>query len=281
MVLGGSADTIYNFGARMKAVIEGKSRSNNWVAIIALCLAFVFLGNAHLLAADVTLAWDAKTETNLAGYKVYYGNASRSYSSTINVGKVTSYTVAGLGPGTYYFAVTAYYTSGTETTFSNEASKTLSSPPASGSLAHSGTLISSSQNFAGDHPVEHLWDGCTEGTSLCSSGSGSAFWVEFDLKQDYNLTSARLFGDADGDWVSTNWQLQYKRNAGDTWTTAFSNVTALFNGWSTQSLSGMARYVRVTVFGGAATQARELELFGTVPGGQPSPLPAPTNVTVL
>jgi len=261
-------------------VVISKSKSI-LIGTIALCLACFFLGNIRLLAANVTLAWDPKTDSNLAGYKVYYGNASRSYSSTVNVGNTTTHTVSSLGPGTYYFAVTAYYTSGTETAFSNEASYAVSLPPASGSLAHSGNLIANSQNFASDHPVEHLWDGCTEGTPLCSSGNQViSFWVEFDLKQDYSLTSAKLFGDADGGWVSNSWQLQYKRNAGDAYTTAFSSASAFLNGWSTQPLSVTARYVRVEVFGGSATQARELEIYGSPAGGSQSPLPAPLNVTV-
>ena len=80
------------------------------------------------LAADVTLAWDANTESALAGYKLYYGTSSRTYGTPITVGNVTTYTVTGLGTGTYYFAVTAYDTSGVETTYSNEATATLSGP---------------------------------------------------------------------------------------------------------------------------------------------------------
>ncbi len=77
---------------------------------------------------------------------------------------------------------------------------------------------------------------------------------------------ARLFGDADGQWVSRSWMLQYKIHSGDSWKTAFSNVNAFFNDWSTQQLDVTARYVRVTVFGDPdipATQARELEIYGT------------------
>jgi len=61
----------------------------------------------------------------VAGYKLYYGTSSRNYSNNINVGMVTSYTVSGLAPGTYYFTVTAYDASGNESGFSNEAIKTI------------------------------------------------------------------------------------------------------------------------------------------------------------
>jgi hypothetical protein len=77
------------------------------------------------LAADVTLAWDANTESDLAGYKVYYGTASGVYGTPITIGTQTTYTVTGLPPGTYYFAVTAYNTSGLESGYSNEVSQTI------------------------------------------------------------------------------------------------------------------------------------------------------------
>ena len=72
------------------------------------------------------LTWNASTSTNLAGYKVYVGTSSGVYGSSINVGNITSYTVTNLGVGsTYYFAVTAYNTSGVESGYSNEVSKSI------------------------------------------------------------------------------------------------------------------------------------------------------------
>ena len=67
------------------------------------------------------LAWDANTEPDLSGYKLYYGTASGTYGTPINVGNVTTYTVTGLTDGqTYYFAVTAYDSVGNESGYSNE-----------------------------------------------------------------------------------------------------------------------------------------------------------------
>ena len=80
-------------------------------------------------ASDITLAWDSNTEPTLGGYRLYYGQASRNYSSTVDVGNRTNYTLSGLAEGkTYYFAVTAYDTTQTtESGFSNEVSKTIAS----------------------------------------------------------------------------------------------------------------------------------------------------------
>jgi hypothetical protein len=75
--------------------------------------------------ATVNLAWNANTESDLAGYKVYVGTSSGVYSTTYNVGKVISYTVAGLSPGNvYYFVVTAYDTTSFESPVSNEVNAT-------------------------------------------------------------------------------------------------------------------------------------------------------------
>lgn len=72
------------------------------------------------------LTWDANTESDLAGYKVYVGTRSRTYGPPLDVGKVTSFKVINLLPGTtYYFAVTAYDTASNESGFSNEVSKSI------------------------------------------------------------------------------------------------------------------------------------------------------------
>jgi hypothetical protein len=98
-------------------------------AILNLVL-FLYAGKVY--SGLATLSWDPPTTnadgtplTDLAGYKVYYGTVSGSYSQNINVGNITTYTVADLNNGTYYFAVTAYNTSGNESEYSNEVSKTI------------------------------------------------------------------------------------------------------------------------------------------------------------
>jgi hypothetical protein len=89
-------------------------------------LSFSLLLIGQLFAAQsVRLAWDANTESDLAGYVVHYGTASRSYTNSSDVGLVTTTTVSNLLEGvTYYFAVTAYNTSGLESEYSNEVSFT-------------------------------------------------------------------------------------------------------------------------------------------------------------
>jgi hypothetical protein len=78
-------------------------------------------------AASVTLAWDAVTASDLAGYKLHYGYASRNYGTTVNAGNSTTAAISGLEEGkTYYFAVTAYDTSDNSSDYSNEVRFTVS-----------------------------------------------------------------------------------------------------------------------------------------------------------
>src|SRR5215471_16023451 len=87
-----------------------------WVVSMALLLVA-----ASTSAGQVTLAWDAARGSGLAGYRLYYGTSSRTYTTSISVGLQTSYTVTNLTAGQlYYFAVTAYDGTGTETAPSNE-----------------------------------------------------------------------------------------------------------------------------------------------------------------
>jgi hypothetical protein len=93
-------------------------------AIVALFTLFSLAYITPAFADDAILSWDANTEPDLAGYKVYYRTASGNYGTPIDVGNQTTYTISGLGSGTYYFAARAYNTSGNESDFSNEVSKT-------------------------------------------------------------------------------------------------------------------------------------------------------------
>ena len=84
---------------------------------------------------SATLTWSAPTQnsdgtplTDLAGYKVYWGTSSHSYSgtATLNNPGLATYVVDGLAPSnTYYFAITAVNSTGTESSPSNEATKTI------------------------------------------------------------------------------------------------------------------------------------------------------------
>lgn len=80
------------------------------------------------------LSWQAPTTrtdgtplTNLAGYRIRYGNSSGNYPNVITIanGTVTSAVVSNLLPGTYFFVTTAYDAAGYESNFSSQVSTTI------------------------------------------------------------------------------------------------------------------------------------------------------------
>lgn len=81
--------------------------------------------------AQIQLSWNPPTTkadgsalTDIAGYKIHYGQRSRTYAFTKIVGNQTSAGIAGLIPGrTYFFAVTAYDSMGNESRLSDEVSR--------------------------------------------------------------------------------------------------------------------------------------------------------------
>jgi fibronectin type 3 domain-containing protein len=78
--------------------------------------------------ANATVSWNANTESDLAGYRIYVGTRSGSYGfvGPFEVTKGTSFTVQNLPLGaTYFFAVSAFDKSGNESAKSAEVSKSL------------------------------------------------------------------------------------------------------------------------------------------------------------
>ena len=154
----------------MRTIVSGsKKLLRNLLFFSALLLAL--LVSVWARAEQVTLAWDANTESDLAGYKLHYGTASNSYSVHIDVNNVTTYTVAGLTAGqTYYFAATAYDASGNESGYSNSVSYAVQSPngapstpatPTGASSALVNTAITFSTSATdpnGDNSLQYRYD---------------------------------------------------------------------------------------------------------------------------
>jgi hypothetical protein len=72
-------------------------------------------------AVSLGLNWNANTESDLAGYIVYYGNTSGNYTSYRDVGNVVSCQINNVTEGkTYYVAIRSYDTSWNESAYSQE-----------------------------------------------------------------------------------------------------------------------------------------------------------------
>jgi hypothetical protein len=121
----------------------------------------LLLTAATLRAAPVTASWNTNPEPDIAGYKLLYGTASGSYSSTIDVGNVTSYVLSLSASQTYYFVVQAYNTSGLQSAYSTEASFTvpISTAPTIVTVTPSAGAIGATVTIQGSN------FGATRGTS--------------------------------------------------------------------------------------------------------------------
>jgi hypothetical protein len=80
---------------------------------VLVVFALIVLAASHAAAAQITLAWDANTEPDLAGYIIEWSVGTSGYTNSADVGKVTTWTMASAVAGTKYsFRVVAYNTAG-------------------------------------------------------------------------------------------------------------------------------------------------------------------------
>lgn len=97
--------------------------------LLTLCIILAISISTAWAGSDVTLQWDANTEADLAGYKIYYGTTTGGpYNGTgavegpspVDVFNVTTFTLHGLPDGMTFFVATAYDTELNESAYSNE-----------------------------------------------------------------------------------------------------------------------------------------------------------------
>ena len=105
-------------------VTDGEAQAS--LAAFSITVQSVANGTATLTWTAPTQRTDGSPLTNLAGYNIYWGTSQSSLSKKASVGAgTTTYVVENLGPGTWYFAVTAYDSNNLESDRSNVASKTI------------------------------------------------------------------------------------------------------------------------------------------------------------
>ncbi len=142
---------------------------NQFGLLTLLCGALLLLtavGAGAQTAPSVQLAWDPNPG-DIAGYRVYYGVASRNYTNVLDVGNVTTAWLSNLVAGvTYYIAVTAYNSYDLESQFSAEISYTpaitsapgiaLSSPADGTSFTSPATIPMTATLTANGHIIKKV-----------------------------------------------------------------------------------------------------------------------------
>lgn len=160
-------------GARVRYALLCSTAS--LVSRFAVCMSFALLCFVATVSAQqqVTLTWDPVNTPSLGGYKLYYGQRSRTYTGVVNLGLRTSSThnLVGLPPvyygQTYYISVTAYDTNGkNESAFSNEVVFTIPPPSAASSAGVSLTAPRHGTTVSGIAPVTATVSSNTGGVSV-------------------------------------------------------------------------------------------------------------------
>ena len=84
-------------------------------------------GSATLAWTDPTANTNGSSLTNLAGVHLFYGQSQSSLTNEITVPSTSenTYTISGLASGTWYFAATAYTTTGVQSALSAIGTKTI------------------------------------------------------------------------------------------------------------------------------------------------------------
>lgn len=118
-----TAAQVGSYGNITISVSDGRSTAT--LPAFAINVVDVSNGGAELSWTPPTQNTDGSSLTNLAGYRIAYGTSPSALTQTLQVANVgiTRYMIDNLSPGTYYFTLRAYTSSGTESANSNVATK--------------------------------------------------------------------------------------------------------------------------------------------------------------
>ncbi len=126
--------------------------------------------------SQVTLGWNAPAGFTPAGYTIYFGTTSGSYTQSVDAANVTQYTVTGV-TGPLYFVVTAYDGSGNGSAYSNQVLWTASvasglAAPGVASADQGGAIPASSSSG-----VDSSGGGSSGGGSSGGGGGGGGCFI--------------------------------------------------------------------------------------------------------
>ncbi len=107
------------------SVSDGKASTS--LRAFSLTVNQVATGRATVSWTPPTTNTDGSSLTNLAGYRVTYGTSTAALNTvaTVSNPSVSNTLIDNLAPGTWYFAVKAYTSTGTESSISTTVSKTV------------------------------------------------------------------------------------------------------------------------------------------------------------
>jgi len=240
---------------------------------IGVSLLATVLGLDVAWGGTATLSWDANQEPDLAGYRVYY-RISGPYTTSIDVGRVTTYMVNGLAEGlTYSFVVTAYNAFGNQSGYSNEVSKTI--PDTTGPVMSLRTVSQTGTNTAvitwqtNEPATTQVEYGLSAAYGLVSvhdpalvtshrvtvTGLSSSTIYHFRIKSQDALGNLTVAGDAT--WAQTNVDS----------TLGTADLSIAMSGAPDPALVGQIVTYSITVTNKGPSVASEVTLTDALPSG--------------
>ncbi|MEN6447822.1 MAG: fibronectin type III domain-containing protein, partial [Syntrophaceae bacterium] len=183
---------------------------NTLILIAAMLTLFPSPG----FAVSLRVSWNANTDEDLEGYKVYYGTQPGSYGPGIDVNNVTSYQIDGLSNGTtYYVAVTAHDVSQNESGFSPEQNVSIPAPdttPPTGTVAiNSGAASTTSASVTLSLSATDA-GGAVTGMRISNDGVNYGSEIAYTSSCQWTLSGGYgtktvhvLFKDTAGNWMTS------------------------------------------------------------------------------
>lgn len=120
-----TAAHVGNYSGIVISVSDGKTSAS--LPAFTISVTQSSMGSATLSWLPPTQNADGSVLVNLSGYRIHYGTSSSALNqtTTLNNPGLTRYVVEDLSPATYYFALKALTSSGTESALSKTVSKTI------------------------------------------------------------------------------------------------------------------------------------------------------------
>ena len=216
-----------------------------WLIAIVFSLLFIAQVAICFATGNVGLEWDANSEPDLAGYKIYYkidspgepydGVGATEGDSPIDVGNITTFTLNGLIEGSiYYFAATAYNTGNLESNYSNEVTTQIepeippdTTPPDTPSnfvvtvvsvssedrynIALNKQVTSSGNEYTPGTEIR-IVDGIVDEVGEFWAARGVPNWIVIDLGNIHTIDGINVnpFGRASSNyWYAEAWNVKY------------------------------------------------------------------------
>ena len=73
------------------------------ILALLMCVVLAVGAGGDALGGSITVQWDPVSDQNLAGYRIYYGLSSGTYSQSLDLGVITQHTLAGLPDCTAHY----------------------------------------------------------------------------------------------------------------------------------------------------------------------------------